>query len=111
MELAIDVEKKNKTTKVKLTGELDVFTATKLKNKLIPLTEQTGETIQIDLKNTRYLDSTGLGVFISAYKSSKQHESRLIFVHLNERIKRLFTVTGLHEIMNIADDALEKEGE
>lgn len=105
----IDISTINEVVNVKITGEIDVYTAPKLKDKLLPLTEERGQTVEIDLENTTYLDSTGLGVFINAYKSSEEHESTLKLKHVNDRILRLFKVTGLHNIMDISTD--EERGE
>lgn len=101
MNLTIDIKKEGKKHIVKLRGEIDVFTAPTLREKLIPLTEGTGNDIKIDLEEISYLDSTGLGAFIQAYKSSKQHNSELEIIHVKERVFRLFQVTGLNDIMEV----------
>jgi|SRR5690625_2218760 len=106
--LEIDVVEEGAYHVVKLNGEIDVYTAPKLKEKIIPLTEKEGNKVKIDLKNTYYLDSTGLGVFISAYKSTKKNNSELKLIHVRDRVLRLFKVTGLHEIMDL--DVEEKDG-
>ncbi|MEJ8778901.1 anti-sigma factor antagonist [Pseudogracilibacillus sp. ICA-222130] len=101
MNLNIDIKDEGKKSIVQLSGEIDVYTAPALRDKLIPLTEKAGHKIKIDLENISYLDSTGLGVFINAYKSSKQHNSIIEIIHVKDRVLRLFQVTGLHEIMNV----------
>src|SRR5699024_10043379 len=57
------------------------------------------------------MDSTGLGVFIRAYKSAKEHESSMELIHAKDRVSRLFKVTGLDEIMNVRFDDNNKEGQ
>lgn len=109
MNLAIEVEEDSNHYIVKLTGEIDVYTAPKLKVKLLPLTEQSGKMIQIDLANTTYLDSTGLGVFISAYKSTIENQSQLELIHVQDRVLRLFKVTGLDEIMDLKTEVTDRE--
>lgn len=101
MNLMIDIKQKDQKYIVNLSGEIDVFTAPKLKDALIPLTEKKDQIVDIDLQQVTYLDSTGLGVFISALKSTKKHQSHMQLVHLQDRVYRLFKITGLHEIMNI----------
>lgn len=108
MNLAIGIEESSNHYTVKISGEIDVYTAPELKEKLLPLTEVNGNEIKVDLQNTTYLDSTGLGVFISAYKSTKEHQSHLELIHAKDRVLRLFKVTGLDEIMNVR---LEDRGE
>lgn len=101
MNLTVDVIEEEASTIVKLTGEIDVYTSDSLKEILLPLTKKSGEKIKIDMEGITYLDSTGLGVFISAYKSTEQNNSELELIHVKNRVLRLFKVTGLHEIMNV----------
>ncbi len=60
-----------------------------------------GELVIVDLENVSYMDSTGLGVFISALKATKEHNSELRLVSLQDRVERLFEITGLNSIINI----------
>lgn len=108
LNLKIDISETANSAIVQLTGEIDVYTAPLLVEKLIPLTEKKGGKVQVDLAKTTYLDSTGLGTFISAYKSSQEHESRLELINVRDRVLRLFKVTGLHKIMNIEIDATDR---
>lgn len=112
MNLSIEVDEQNDDYLVTLNGEIDVYTAPNLKDKLLNYTEKEGKHIQVDLAGTTYLDSTGLGVFINAYKSSEAHGSQLELINANERIVRLFNVTGLNEIIHVsALDSSEEEAE
>lgn len=101
MNLTIDVSNKENTAYVTLVGEVDAFTAPKLKETLLPLTKEEGQTIVVDFQDVNYMDSTGLGVFISALKSTKEHNTEMKLVQMQERVHRLFKITGLTEIMNI----------
>jgi anti-sigma B factor antagonist len=47
------------------------------------------------------MDSTGLGVFIALLKANKKNNGSLKFVGVSERIKRLFDITGLTDILNV----------
>ncbi|MBY7142394.1 STAS domain-containing protein [Virgibacillus sp. NKC19-3] len=101
MNLVVDVVDQQETSTVHLSGEVDAYTAPELKAKLLPLTYHQGHTVNVDLKDVTYMDSTGLGVFISALKSTNEHESKLKLINIQERVLRLFKITGLDEIMDI----------
>lgn len=101
MNLIIDVIEETDKSIVSLSGEIDAYTAPQLKEAIIPLTRQKNNTVEVDLENVNYMDSTGLGVFISALKATKEHESYLKLVNIEERVLRLFKITGLDEIMDI----------
>lgn len=101
MDLDIDVVEKQDKTIVKLSGEIDVYTAPELKDVLLPLVEKENNNIEVCFADVEYMDSTGLGIFINALKSSQTHNSHMELVNLTDRVLRLFTITGLDEIMNI----------
>ncbi|WBX80658.1 MULTISPECIES: STAS domain-containing protein [Virgibacillus] len=101
MNLTINVVEETKKSIVNLSGEIDAYTAPQLKEMLLPLTQQRGNIVEVDLKNVTYMDSTGLGIFISALKSTKEHESMMRLVNIQDRVLRLFKITGLDEIMDI----------
>ncbi|WP_257351837.1 STAS domain-containing protein [Pseudalkalibacillus decolorationis] len=101
MNLQIQKETEGNTDKLLINGEVDAYTAPKLKDTLISLTEQKGREVVVDLSGVQYMDSTGLGVFVGALKSSQQHGSSLKLTGMTERVHRLFDITGLTDVMNI----------
>lgn len=101
MNLTIKITDEPTKSIVHLSGEIDAYTAPNLKETLIPLTQQKSRIVEVDLEKVSYMDSTGLGIFISALKSTKEHDSKLILVNIQERVLRLFKITGLDEIMDV----------
>src|SRR5699024_3426258 len=101
MDLDIDVVEKQDKTIVRLSGEIDVYTAPELKDILLPLVEKENNNIEVCFSDVEYMDSTGLGIFINALKSSKTYNSHMELVNLTDRVLRLFTITGLDEIIDI----------
>ncbi|WP_047981051.1 anti-sigma factor antagonist [Ornithinibacillus contaminans] len=101
MNLRIRIDEENNKSVVHLTGEIDVYTAPLLKDALLPLTKQQGNVLEVNLEHVNYMDSTGLGVFVNALKSTKENDCVLRLVNLQDRVLRLFQITGLHEIMDI----------
>lgn len=87
-------------------GEVDVYTAPQLREKLLTLC-QGGSSIHLDLAGVDYIDSTGLGVLIGAYKAQKSTGGKLIISGMNSRLTRLFRITGLQEIMEFGPDNQE----
>ncbi|MFZ3590193.1 STAS domain-containing protein [Bacillus sp. DJP31] len=102
LNLQLEIKQEDLTRFIFVKGEVDAFTAPQLKDQLVPLAEETGSHLVIDLAEVSYIDSTGLGVFIGILKTTRKHKGSLQLVGLNDRIKRLFTITGLHEIIDIS---------
>ncbi|WP_156292070.1 STAS domain-containing protein [Oceanobacillus salinisoli] len=101
MELSIDLVEKSNHLIIRLSGEIDAYTVPKLKESLLPLTQKSGSVVEVDMESVSYMDSTGLGVFISALKSTKENDSHMKIMNLNDRVYRVFKITGLDEIMDI----------
>ncbi|RYL87823.1 anti-sigma factor antagonist [Sporolactobacillus sp. THM7-4] len=80
-------------------GEIDIYTAPSLKEKLLPLTEKKGANVTLDLSGTSYIDSTALGVIVGALKSAEEHQCTFHVEGLTPRVERLFKITGLMDIL------------
>jgi anti-sigma B factor antagonist len=102
MNLSIDVQEGNEKISVMLAGEIDAFTAPSLREELLPLAEGYNKTMVVNLKDVSYLDSTGLGVFVGLFKKLKEDGGELRLIELSDRLKRLFEITGLGNLMNIS---------
>jgi|SRR5690554_385264 len=104
MNLHIDTFVENKETVLKLSGEIDAHTAPKLKTTLLELLSEENNNVVVDLEEVSYMDSTGLGVFISALKQSKDQNSSFKLINLQENVYRLFNITGLDEVIHIVNN-------
>lgn len=107
MNLVVQVinEEENQITVV-VEGEVDVYTAPQLREKLLPLCDGKNRII-IDLTHVDYIDSTGLGVLIGAYKAQRATTGKFVISGMNARLSRLFKITGLNEIIEIEDKVQE----
>jgi len=84
-----------------LRGEVDVYTAPKLKEELHALVGIKNHEVIIDLANVHYMDSTGLGILIGGLKASKANEGRFLVRNVTKRLERLFSITGFSEVVEI----------
>ena len=77
-------------------GEIDVSTAPALRDQLIALPESNSRVI-VDLSEVTFLDSTGLGVLISAHKRLRDSPSHgeVALVVTRPQITKVLEVTGL----------------
>ncbi|MFD1427086.1 anti-sigma B factor antagonist [Kroppenstedtia sanguinis] len=86
-----------------VSGEVDAYTAPQLRERLMPLCQKIGE-VRLDLSQVEYMDSTALGVLIGAYKQLRARQGRLVLTGMSPRLKRLFRITGLTEVMDIEEN-------
>lgn len=103
MDLTVDVQKKDGFAVVKVAGEVDVFTAPKIREQLIDLVEKGDHNIIVSLEAVDFLDSTGLGVLVAGLKRVKMHEGTLSVICTKEKILKIFRITGLTKVFPIYD--------
>jgi anti-sigma B factor antagonist len=86
---------------VAVSGEVDVYSAPALKDKISELIGTGQHTLIVDLGNVTFLDSTGLGVLVEARTATAEAGGVLPLVCSQERILKLFTITGLDGVFSI----------
>ncbi|MDP4162993.1 MAG: anti-sigma factor antagonist [Bacillota bacterium] len=101
MNIKIDIEEYNESLEIKVEGEIDAYTAPKLRDAIFPLSEKENVKMIIDLTDVLYMDSTGLGVIVGVFKSVRAHNGDFKLIGLSDRLKRLFEITGLADIIDI----------
>ncbi|NJP89006.1 STAS domain-containing protein [Nonomuraea sp. FMUSA5-5] len=80
---------------LKVAGEVDVFTAPKLREQIIDLAAKGTVHVIADLSAVQFLDSTGLGVLVGGLKRLRTQDGTLSLVMTTDRISRIFKITGL----------------
>ncbi|MGH2748681.1 MAG: anti-sigma factor antagonist [Actinomycetota bacterium] len=110
MELGIDVHKTDSHSVVDVKGEIDVYTAPKLREKLIELVSEGSYDVVVNLEGVDFLDSTGLGVLVGALKRVKAHDGSLALVCTQDKILKIFKITGLTKVFPIHDSVDEATG-
>lgn len=103
MDLGLDVSEENGFTVLAVRGEVDVYTAPRLREKLVELVTQGKHQIVVDLEGVEFLDSTGLGVLVGGLKRVRSHEGDLALVCTQHRILKVFEITGLTKVFSIHD--------
>lgn len=101
MELAVSRESVADVSVLSVRGEVDVYSAPTLRDNLTELREAGAEAVVVDLTEVAFLDSTGLGALIGARTEAESSGGRLAIVCTNDRILKLFTITGLDSVFSI----------
>lgn len=89
-------------------GELDVGTAPELRRVVNAALDDAGGTLIVDLTEVTFMDSTTLGVLIGAYNRLRETGGVLALVCPDDRIRRVFRITGLDKVFtlfNTVDEA------
>ena len=88
---------------VHVAGEVDLANAPELDEQLAALMAQAPAHLVVDLAEVTFMDSTGLGVLVRALKRSRELQIRLDLIVTNERVLKVFGITGLDTVLPIHD--------
>ena len=103
MDLGFEVDQRGRYAVLSVRGEVDVYTAPRLRERLIELVSQGSHQVVVDLEGVDFLDSTGLGVLVGGLKRLRSHDGDMILVCSQPRILKVFEITGLTKVFSIHD--------
>ena len=109
MDLKLDHRTEDRLTIVEVEGEIDVYTAPRLRELLIDLVNKGNFHLLVNMEKVDFLDSTGLGVLVGGLKRVRAHDGSLELVCTQERILKIFRITGLTKVFGIHDSIEEAQ--
>ncbi|KRF14969.1 STAS domain-containing protein [Nocardioides sp. Soil796] len=101
MDLTLVTREVDGATIVAVEGEIDVYTAPKLRDKITELVADGSHHLIIDMEGVEFLDSTGLGVLVGGLKKVRAHDGSLQLVCNQDRLLKIFRITGLAKVFAI----------
>ena len=107
MELSLSTHTVGEHTVLEVGGEVDVYTAPRLRERLVELVDGGARRVVVDLGRVDFLDSTGLGVLVGALKRVKAHDGSLSLVCTQDKILKIFKITGLTKVFPIHTSVAE----
>jgi anti-sigma B factor antagonist len=97
----ISEETKDGVSVVSAAGEIDIATAPALRDKLESSIDRRPAVVVVDLLGVTFMDSTALGVLISALKRCRDLGGTMRIVVSDPRVLKVFEITGLTELFSI----------
>lgn len=94
-----------KTAVISIFEEIEVYNAQKLKEYLSEKIDKGYINLVINMEAIEYVDSSGLGVFVSILKKIKILNGRLIIASLRNSINQIFLLTSLDKVFEIAENS------
>jgi anti-sigma B factor antagonist len=101
MELSMATRPASGYTVLEVAGEIDVYTAPQLRERLIAVVEGGARQVIVDLGRVEFLDSTGLGVLVGSLKRLRVVGGELRLVCAQERLLKIFRITGLDRVFEL----------
>ena len=100
VELEITRRDEHGWTVLEAGGELDLYTAPRLRDEVLATLEGGADQIALDLHDVGFIDSTGLGVIVACLKRVRERDGRLVVIAPETSpLRRLLSLTGLEEAL------------
>ncbi|MBF2067944.1 MAG: STAS domain-containing protein [Calothrix sp. C42_A2020_038] len=82
-------------------GSLDAAKSQAFRQEIARIVEDGAKIVLVDLKNVTFMDSSGLGALVLAFKTLRASNSKLVLCSINEQIRILFELTGMDKVFDI----------
>ena len=86
-----------------VTGEIDMATAPRFRQRLLALISGGAQNVVIDLSGVDYIDSTGLGVLMGGAKRVRSAGGDIRLVITGSRLADLIELTRLDRVLDMFD--------
>jgi anti-sigma B factor antagonist len=105
--LTLTTSHEQEAVRVALSGELDMSSALLFDEELRRIEEddESSNTLVLDLRPLKFMDSTGLRLILSAHSRARRSGRRLRIIPGGDAIRRIFRLTGVWKRLDIIDES------
>jgi anti-anti-sigma factor len=89
---------------VTVVGDLDLDTTAHFAAELAPVEHERPATLVIDLRETAFIDSTGLAQLIDATRRARAEHRRVVLVTGSVAVERVLAVSGADQLLETTTD-------
>lgn len=86
---------------IRLHGDLDMATASELRQTLAAILGKAPVRVTIDLSGLDFVDSTGIGVLVGGFRRAKDEGCDFSLRFPNRPVKKVLHLTGIDQMMPI----------
>jgi stage II sporulation protein AA (anti-sigma F factor antagonist) len=88
-----------------ITEELDHHVSDKIRKRAdYEIQRFMPKRVIFDFKRVNFMDSAGIGLIIGRYKQAECYGGKLEIINVNEKVKRVFEMSGILKIIPILDN-------
>lgn len=101
--LSLETREHEGAVRIAVSGELDLSSALTFDEEVRRAEERRPQCLVLDLRQLRFMDSTGLRLIMSAHSRAKTRGRRLAIVLGSEPVRRLFRLAGVNRRLDIVE--------
>jgi anti-sigma B factor antagonist len=99
--LTITVETLDDVPVVRASGELDLGSVPEMRAVVTEVAERRPRAMVFDFQNISYIDSSGLGILVSAKKRLGAHAGEVVVITARASVLKALSLSGLDQIIPI----------
>ncbi len=92
---------------IQLKGNLDASKSLEFRDEISSLLESDTKVFLVDFKDVSFMDSSGLGALVLAFKTARAYEKKLVVCSINEQVRILFELTGMDKVFEVFNNREE----
>ncbi len=98
--MKIQVTEADNSTLINISGSIETAQIKELSELVDTLCESSEKSIEINLSDADYMDSTGISLLLKLHKAQKQRDLGFSIIKASERITSLLSLCSLHEALS-----------
>ncbi len=102
--LTVSTRDEGGCTVLTVAGEIDVHTATTLRDAMTKVLNRGRVRLVLDLSGVPFCDSSGLGVLVGGFKRTRARGGSFRLASVNEHMLRVLAITGLVKVFAVHAD-------
>ena len=99
--MKIEIKREEDVVVFHLQGSVEILSYSGLESEIKKFFQGNDKKLLLDCTHLVYISSTGLRVFMTAYKQAMEHGVLMAVCGLQDTVKYVFDVTGFGELLNI----------
>ena len=104
MDFHLEVSRSGQHSVIAVSGDLDVLTAPRLRDRLGEFLDRGERHLLVDLTPCEFIDSSGMSALVTALKRARAEGGDLGLICPRGNVRRLIEVVALDQVFEIRDD-------
>ncbi|MEV4829608.1 MULTISPECIES: STAS domain-containing protein [unclassified Micromonospora] len=109
MEFTMSTRQEGAGTVLEIAGDLDMSTTPQLRERLREVVEGGARVVVVDLTGVGFMDSSGLGALVVAYRELRERNGWLGLAGVRRPVRTVLSITSVDQVIGIFDTVPDAE--
>ena len=91
----------NRVKVIQPKGNLDASKSSEFREEISSLLKSDVKIFLVDFKDVNFMDSSGLGALVLAFKTVRACDKKMVLCSINEQVRILFELTGMDKVFEV----------